>query len=430
MSACHSVASSRSFSYIGAFALAVSCITAQPSTAQPSTAESAQDRLLGLSDVIRIAASQRSEIVAARARIRASEQRTTIVSALEDPMVSASIDHKPFGMPGMDWSLSVEQRFPLGSLRRNRKQSALADIARLRAEADDRELGVALEAVSAFLMLQQRRRSTDLLRERLSIARAIVAAANARYAGGTGQQADVLRAEVEVARLEAQLRASTGRIQGAEAMLNASIGREVDTSVPPLKPPVLDRPVPTWAVVQAQIPDLPRLVVGRAEVARSEAEVRVMRSMSTPMATVRTGPAYTMSEGYGAMLMVGVSVPIWRSKIRAGISEAEAMRQMSEADLRAMVRMAEGEAAQALNELEAANTLQRSLREDIIPRARFAIDPALAGYASGRQPLVAVIEALQTLWSVEAELIEADMQTGLAWARLGRATGSFEMIKL
>ncbi len=385
---------------------------------------------MSLSDVIRVAAGQRAELVASRARIRASEQRPTIVSALEDPMISASIDHKPFDMPGMAWSITAEQRFPLGSVRRNRRQSAIAEIALRRAEADDRTLTVALEAVSAFLMLQQRRRSVDLLREQLGIANAIVAAANARYAGGIGQQADVLRAEVEVARREAQLRASEGRIQGSEAMLNASIGRDIASEVPSLKPPVLGRAVPTWAAVRAQLPAIPRLAAGRAEIIRSEAEVKVMRSMSAPMVLVRAGPAYTMAEGHGAMLMVGISVPLWRSKLRAQVREAEAMRQMSEADLQAMTRMAEGEAAQALNELEAANVLQRSLREEIIPRARFAIEPALAGYAAGRLPLVAVMEALQTLWSVEAELIEADMETGLAWARLGRAVGSFEVIPL
>ena len=400
-------------------------LVGQPVCAQPTANQS-----LGLSDVIRLAAGQRQELTAARARIRAAEQRPAIVSALEDPMVSASIDHKPFDMSGMDWSVTVEQRFPLGSLRQNRRQSALAEVARLSAEAQDRELGVVLEAATAFLILQERRRSADLLRERLDIARAIISAANARYGAGIGEQSDVLRAEVEVSRLEAQLRASDGRIGAAEVMLNASIGQEVDNALPPLRPPVLDRPVPTWAAVQERLPSLPRLAAGRAEIARSEAEVRVMRNMYTPMATVRTGPAYTMSEGYGAMVMVGLSVPLWQPRLRAGVREAEEMRRMSEADFQAMSRMAEGEAAQALNELEAASTLQRSLREEIIPRARFAIEPTLAAYAAGRQPLVAVIEALQTLWSVEAELIEADMQVGLAWARLGRAIGSFEMITL
>ena len=76
--------------------------------------------------------------------------------------------------------------------------------------------------------------------------------------------------------------------------------------------------------------------------------MQVMRDMFRPMATIRTGPAYTMAEGRGWMAMVGISLPIWRGKLRAGVAEAEAMRAMSEADLRAMTRMIEGDAAVAV----------------------------------------------------------------------------------
>jgi outer membrane protein TolC len=55
-----------------------------------------------------------------------------------------------------------------------------------------------------------------------------------------------------------------------------------------------------------------------------------------------------------------------------------------------------------------------------------AIDPAVAGYTAGQLPLVSVIEAVQALWVVQADLIAADTELGLAWARLGRAIGSYE----
>lgn len=401
-----------------------SALAAGPGAAQTTSSA------LRLSDVIRGAAERRPELEAARARVRASEQRPAIVSALEDPMIAGSIDHKPFGMSGMDYSVTLEQRFPLAPVRRHRRESAIAEISRLRAEVEDKALGVRLEAATAFLMLQQRRRMADLLRERLAFARDIVAAANARYAGGAGLQSDVLRAELEVGRLAAQLRYSEAEVRAGEAMLNAAMGEEVDKPVPPLRTMVVDHPLPSWPAVQLMLPALPKLQAGRAEIARAEAEVRVMRDMYRPMATVRAGPAYTMGEGRGVMAMVGVSIPIWRSKLQAGVQEARAMRQMSEAELRAMTRMAESEAAQALYELEAAGAQQTALRDEILPRARFMIEPTLAGYAAGRLPLTSVIETVQALWTVQSDLIEADMRVGLAWTRLGSAIGSYDMIKL
>ena len=57
-----------------------------------------------------------------------------------------------------------------------------------------------------------------------------------------------------------------------------------------------------------------------------------------------------------------------------------------------------------------------------------SIEPAVAGYTSGQLPLVSVIEAVQALWRVQSDLIAADTELGLAWARLGRAVGSYEGI--
>ena len=383
---------------------------------------------LNLGDVIRIAGERRDEIQAARARIRAAEARPAIVSALQDPMISPSLDHLPFMLGGADVSVTIEQQIPLSGIRRYRRAAALADVDRLRAEANRVALDVGVNAANAYLMLQERRRTTVLVVEQIAFARDVVNAANARYASGTAPQSDVLRAEVEVARLQALQRSLTSEVRAAEAMLNTSLAMDPDLPVPALAPFALTQPVPSWSVLKLGLTSRPELAAGRAEIVRAEADAQVMREMFRPMATIRTGPAYTMAEGRGWMAMVGVSLPIWRGKLRAGVAEAEAMRAMSEADLRAMTRMVEGEAAVAVNQVQAASERQMALTSDVLPRARMAIEPAVAGYASGQLPLVSVIEAVQALWLVQSDLIVADTELGLAWARLGRAIGSYEAI--
>ena len=401
-------------------------------TAWPSSSAAQRTPLLpsplSLGDVIRLASERRDEIQAARARVRAGEARPTIVSALQDPMISPSLDHLPFMLGGADVSVTLEQQIPLSGIRRNRRASALADVDRLRAEANRVTLDVGVNAANAYLMLQERRRTTALVDEQMAFARDVVNAANARYASGTAPQSDVLRAEVEVARLRALQRSLTGEVRAAEAMLNTSLALDADAPVPALAPFSLTQPVPAWSALKPALASRPELAAGRAEILRAEADVQVMRDMFRPMATIRTGPAYTMAEGRGWMAMVGISLPIWRDKLRAGVAEAQAMRAMSESDLRAMTRMIEGEAAVAVNRLQAARERQSALTSDVLPRARMAIEPAVAGYASGQLPLVSVIEAVQALWLVQSDLIAADTELGLAWARLGRAVGSYEAI--
>ncbi len=381
---------------------------------------------LALADVIALATDRRAEIEAARARVRAAEARPAIVSALPDPMIAPSLDHKPFGMSGADYSITVEQQFPLSGLRKHRRTAALADVDRLRADTSRSTLDVGLQAASAFLMLLERRRTATLVTEQLAVAREVVTAASARYAGGTAPQSDVLRAELEVARLDALARSLDGAVRGAEAMLNTALGLDATLPVPPLVPVTLEQPPPDWTVVQPALGARPELVAGRAEVARADADIEVMRDMARPMLTIRTGPSSTMLQGRGWMAMVGISLPIWRGKLRAGVAEAEAMRAMADADLRAMTRMLEGDAAAAISQVRSARDRQVALTTDVLPRARLAIDPAVAGYTAGRLPLVSVLEAIQALWDVQADIIAADIELGLAWVRLGRAVGSFE----
>ena len=381
---------------------------------------------LTLADVIRIAAERRDEIAAANARVMGAAARPAIVSALDDPMISPALDHLPFMGGGADVSFVVEQQFPLSDIRAHRKSGALAGVDRMRADARRVALDVSQDAARAFLMLQERRRAAALINEQLPLSRGLVAAANARYSSGTAPQSDVLRAELEVARLESQSRAIAGEIRAAEAMLNVSLAVDVDDAVPTLAPLTADPPVPSWQMIRDSLTARPELVAAKAEIARAEADVQVMRDMFRPMLSVRTGPSYTMTEGTGWMAMVGVTLPIRRDKLRAGVAEAEAMRSMSSADLRAMTRMIEGQAAAAIGQLQAARDRRTAITTNVLPRARLAIDPAIAGYAAGQLPLVSVIEAIQALWTVQSDLIDAETALGAAWVQLGRAIGSYE----
>lgn len=388
---------------------------------------------LTLADVAGAARANRAEIVAARARAEALAQRPAIVSALEDPMISPSIDHYPFetmedeqNARRYDWSIGFEQRIPLSAIRKQRERAARAEAARANAETDAAALDVIGEAQEAFFMLRERRLMVAVLTEQLQLARQLVAAAAARYASGSGAQVDVLLAELEQSRLEAAQRALDMRIVAAEAMLNVSMGLDASAPVGELDYAVSYPPLPKVADLQ-NLADRPELRVGAAEIERAAAESDVMRSMYRPMATVRLGRASTMAEGNGAMLMFGVSVPLWRGRLRAGVAEAEAMERMARADLVAMERMVVGEIAAARAEVEATRESLTALEKEVVPRARITVDAALAAYSAGQGTLVLVVDASRALWQVETERVMAETQTSQAWTRLQIALGRTEV---
>jgi hypothetical protein len=238
-------------------------ITVWASTSpSPAGAQTVLPSPLSIGDVIRLAGERCGEIQAARARVRAGEQRPAIVSALDDPMFSPSLDHLPFMLGGADVSFTFEQQIPLSGIRG--PWSVLAPPTRW-------------------------------------------------------------------------LRGAAG-----------------------------------WRCSASACPS------------------------GATSCTPRGGGAGHARD------------------VRSG--------------LRAMTRMIEGDAAAAVSQLQATGDRQAALTTDVLPRARMAIEPAVAGYTAGQLPLVSVIEAVQALWLVQGDLIAADTELDLAWARLGRAIGSYEAI--
>lgn len=399
---------------------------------------------LTLETVKHLARTQRAEITAAQAKAAAAKERIAVVSALEDPMLMSSIDHYPFddmktGEPAMDeaepmpvnrresrfdWSISVEQRFPLSRERRHRKRSAEAEAQMRSAEIDRVSLDMELDAAKAFWMLLEQRRMLDITRQQVVLAQQLVDVASARLQAATGTPADVLRAEMELALINNRVNGLLAQATSAEAMLNVSLGRPPRAPVAELVQPSHPASLPDIALAIEQARNRPELAVGQAEIRRAKADIDVMRSMYRPMAVVSVGSATTMAEGRGAMAMVGVSIPIWRSKLSAGVAEARAMEKMANADLTAMHQMVETEVIAAHAELVAAHQSLLTLTSEVAPRAQMALAPALSAYRSGSTPLRSVIDAAQAQWAVEGEIVMARTEIGMAWARLERAVGA------
>ena len=379
---------------------------------------------LGVAEVMRLAKASRAEVVAARARAAASAQRPVIVSALEDPQVFTSIDHLPFMGGGADVSLTVQQTFPLSHIRGRRQDAAEAEARRELAQIDRVGLDVELDAAAAFWMVFEARETAMIVDEQHALGEQMVAAALARYASNTGSQADVLRAQLELARLDGERRALVAETRATEAMLNTSLARAADAGIPELDAAIVEVAPPAAGQLARQALDRrPELRVGREEIARSKADVSVMQAMDAPMAMVRTGPAYTMAEGPGWMVMVGLSIPLWRGKVHAAVAEARAMVDMATADLEATRRVIAGEAAAARERVAAARERYLALRDTVLPKAKEAVAATLAAYTANQAPLVSAIEVAQALWAAQRELVMAHADLGRTWARLNRATG-------
>jgi outer membrane protein TolC len=289
---------------------------------------------------------------------------------------------------------------------------------------DTTKLDVEYQALAAYLMVVEAQRMAAVLDDQVAVAKQVVSVAQARLAASEAAAADVLRAQLDVVRLEGERTALDADLKSAASMLEAALGRPVkgdpptcELTLPATDPPALPE------LVKKAADSRPELAAMKASVAKANAEVDVMQSMYAPMAFVRAGGAYTMSDGPGFMLMVGVTVPLWREKLGAGVAEARAMATMADADVSAMKKMVEGDVGAARQGVIAARTRLATVRDKVLPLSRSVLSLTIATYAAGQVPLVSVLDAVKAVREARMDEVTAEVKAAAAWARLGRAVG-------
>jgi outer membrane protein TolC len=283
---------------------------------------------------------------------------------------------------------------------------------------------VEYQALVAYLMVVEAKKTIAVVDEQTALAKQVVAITQARLAATEPAGADVLRAQLDVVRMEGERTALDADLKSVASMLEASLGRPVTGTVPEceLTLPAADPPAQDELVKKA-VDKRPELAAMKASVAKASAGIDVMKSMYAPMAFVRAGGAVTMADGPGFMLMVGVSMPVWREKLGAGVAEAKSMSTMADADVSAMSKMIEGEVGAARQAVIAARTRLSTVRDKVLPLSKSVLSLTIATYAAGQMPLVSVLDAEKAVRDARMEEVIAEVKAAAAWARLGRAVG-------
>jgi len=294
-------------------------------------------------------------------RANALEEQAVVAGALPDPVLRLGLNNYPiesgnFSTEGMTHAaVGYRQMFPRGKTRSldTRRYELLASD--MNQQAGARAYDVLAATRVAWLDLYYWGKAHALVTESRPFFDDLVTITRSLYAVGRSNQQDVLRAELELSRLDDRLI----NIERQRALARASLARWIGTDA---RRQVADK-LPTWAdpppleVLRQALSQHPALQAADARIMARDAGVEIADQRSRPGWALDVGYSYregslANGEPRSDFISLGVTVdmPIFRKKsvdstLSAALAERSAARSDKERLLRAMDSELQGEFA-------------------------------------------------------------------------------------
>jgi len=388
---------------------------------------------LELGNVYQAARAQSPRSEAARAVARAATARVPAAKLPPDPSVQLGFENyslpslAPMDVTGMT-TFRVMQEVPTAGKLRYAGRSASFEAAASAKRAQSVEWDVRTDAAMAFYDLYSTDQALVVARETLRLLQDIYAIAAAMYRVGEGRQTDVLRAQVEIARMiEDTVRMTTMRA-GMAGRLNAVLNQPAET---PVASPALPAFPDTVTSLESLVAQAQR---GRPMVRAAESDVDAAAARAT-LARRELWPNLAVGFQYGqrganpgteraGSLMLGASVPVFAQSRQLKMrEEALAMRQMAEAELTDMRARTRGDVVNSYAALVRARNLRDLYRTTIIPQAEATVGAALAAYRVGSVDFLTLLDDRLTVNRYKQELFALEADQGKSWAELEMQLG-------
>ncbi len=281
---------------------------------------------------------------------------------------------------------------------------------------------------AAFYEVYRTERAITIAGNTRRLMQDVAATTEAMYRVGETAQADVLKAQVEIARMSEDIIAMRAMRAVNLARLGGLLNQAMDSSTAAAVLPAFpDRLPPPDSLIAQAAAGRPMVRAGEADLHAAEAEARLAQREIWP--DLQLGVQYGQRGGMTGVermgsLMVGASVPIFaRSRQYKMREETEAMRAMAAADLAAMRADTRAKVGTAYAEWTRARNLRSLYQATILPQSRAAVTASMAAYRVGRVNLMTLLDNQATVNRYEQELAALEAGEGMALADLEMLLG-------
>jgi cobalt-zinc-cadmium efflux system outer membrane protein len=367
-----------------------------------------------------------------RTRIQSSEARVPQATAWEDPQAAVEFFATPVTSAnpfrdGMETDYSLQQTIPLFG-----QQSLMGDVAKANARMTEQsaaaiERNLIAEAKRGYAMLYSAQRRLVVNEENQRLLKQIIESARAKYSVGLTSQGDVLKVQVELAKLQNDRATLREEWTGTEAMMNALRSRpsnvpigQVANTLPTEFKGTLE------ALLERSLADRPEIRAMRYEIQMNNAEVAVAKRMWFPELMLR-GMYKDMKEGTDQWAaMIGITIPLapWGiGKYSGKIEETELNVRSSELSLVDMQNMVRAEVSDAYAKVQSRWQQIERYQQTILPQSEQSLQSTLAGYQTDTVDFLSLLDTyrLVQMFKMEYYMVVGEYYGSLA--ALERAIG-------
>lgn len=388
-------------------------------------------QMLTLAAALAQASARNPEIVAARKEVAVA--RAVLTSAAPNPLqiqaAQGTTQDVPRGLGALQtFTAGASQVFsPTIAAQRSVAGSGVR-IAQARFLTIQRNVGQ--RVIAAYYGLASAQAAVVATQQSVANARELEKSARLRAHVGAVGAFEVLRAQVELRRVQTDLLRARAGAHIAQIALDVLLGQPSGMqNTVQLTPHAVSTPDIETLFVRARQID-PLIAQYRAAADRATAQQRAAELQRLPSLGLQAGYLFQRAPGAGGAVSRGPTASVTLSlplidfgTIRGAVKEAQARESIAQAQIQGRAASLESEVSQDVVDLESAQD-RLSYSKTSLSQAREGLRLAQFGYSRGALGVLDVFSARNELAAAQAEVTQAAADQAAAYARLQLITGA------
>jgi cobalt-zinc-cadmium efflux system outer membrane protein len=358
--------------------------------------------------------------------VRAREAETLQAGLLPNPRLNVRVENAAGsgGFNGFDQSettVQLSQRLELGNKRNLRKNSANLSKEIAGWDYEVQRLEVLTRVSKSFTHVLKAQQKVSLTAEGVQLAKKFLNTVSERVKAGKVAVIEKIKAQVALANMRMKEERARQDLKNARRKLSVLWG-DPEPKFDSVQGDLFRVPEKVLPKL-ATLPSNPRIAKWSTALAHRQAELDVENSKAVPDLTLKGGYR-RLEENDDNALVFGLTVPLnWFNRNQGGIAKARHRLSKVQEENRAKILRMQEALLKAYSEESFSHAKVISIKTEVLPGAKKALDAISEGYRFGKFGLLDVLDSQKTFFQIQSQYLDALANYHYAVADVKHLTG-------